>query len=117
VDGVSRNLTQSDYFSLMTAQLRYQDPFAPADGSQTLTDSVQFQTLQQLQQLNSSVAALGLRTQITEASALIGRQVQALDSAGQVVSGTVSSVVLQSGVPLLQVNGQSVDLDSIIQIQ
>lgn len=113
MDGVTNS---QDYYTLMTAQLRNQDPFAPSDASQTLMESVQFQTLQQLQQMSRSLESLSLRTQVTEASSLIGRQVQALLPGGQAIQGTVSSIVFERGVPQLLIDGRSVPLDSLTRI-
>lgn len=114
MDGVT---SSQDYYSLMTAQLRNQDPFAPSDASQTLMESVQFQTLQQLQQMNRSLESLSLRTQVAEASSLIGRSVQALGPGGEVLQGTVSSIVFERGVPQLLIDGRTVPLDGLLRIE
>lgn len=114
MDAVS---SSNDYYALMTAQLRNQDPFAPTDASQTIVESVQFQTLQQLQQLNRSMEALALRTLVTEASSMIGRRIQATLPDGETLSGSVDSVVLHGGAPVLQVGGRAVPLDAVVSIQ
>ncbi len=58
---------------------------------------------------------LGL-AELSQASALVGKQVQAVTSAGQTVTGTVKSVSMVNGVPMLDVNDQSIDLYNVQKV-
>lgn len=47
-------MDQSDFFELMIAQLKNQDPTKPVDGQQQLAQLAQFTTLQSIQEFQAS---------------------------------------------------------------
>ncbi|NJM11352.1 MAG: hypothetical protein HC889_05195 [Synechococcaceae cyanobacterium SM1_2_3] len=50
----SQSLGQEDFFRLMVAQMKSQDPTKPLDGQQQLAQLAQFSTLQSIQELQVS---------------------------------------------------------------
>lgn len=48
----------SDYISLLTTQLKYQDPTAPTDNSQMVAQMAQFSTLSGISSLNTTASAI-----------------------------------------------------------
>jgi len=57
-------LGQSDFLTLMTAQLKNQDPFQPQDNNQMIAQMAQFSTVTGITQLNTTLT--GVSTQISQ---------------------------------------------------
>ncbi|HEX7874544.1 MAG TPA: flagellar hook capping FlgD N-terminal domain-containing protein [Sphingobium sp.] len=53
-----KSLGQSDYLKLMTAQLQYQDPFAPMDNSQMVAQMAQFSQITAQTEGNKALTAI-----------------------------------------------------------
>lgn len=85
-------LTQEDFFTLMVAQLRNQDPSKPLDGQQYLGQLAQFSAVSGLQELQAAVDRLAgplQSAQALQASALVGREV--LTDAGTADAGAADA--------------------------
>ena len=52
------NLGVSDFLTLMTTQLKNQDPFKPLDGTEMVSQLAQFGTVSGVQQMNTTLASL-----------------------------------------------------------
>lgn len=110
-------LGKQDFLNLLAAQLRQQNPLQPMDNAQFMSQTAQFNTLEQLQQLNESLtAALGLSS-LTQASGLIGKHVVAVGADNTKIEGTVSEVALTDGKPMLLVDGTAVAVDSVVIVR
>lgn len=76
LDGLSGNF--SDFLSLLMTQLQNQDPTSPLDTNQFTSELVQFSSVEQQIQTNTSLTQLIQLTQageIMQSSAMLGRQV------------------------------------------
>ena len=73
----SDELTQEDFFSLLTQQLSYQDPSNPADNDQMIAQMTSFTMAQGISNLNSnfdSLASSMTSNSALQASTLVGKQ-------------------------------------------
>ena len=71
-------LSQEDFFSLMTTQLAQQDPFKPLDNTEFVAQMAQFSSLESLKSMQTSFSDLAsamTSNQALQASALVGRTV------------------------------------------
>ena len=55
----SSTLSQSQFLSLLTTQLAYQDPTKPVDNAQMVSQMAQISTVSSLSELNNTVTDLG----------------------------------------------------------
>lgn len=102
-----RSLGKEAFLKLLVTQLKYQDPMHPKDDSAFVAQLAQFSSLEQMQQI-SVTDRLGF------AASLLGKTVSATDAAGKAIKAIVSSVVMQSGQPVLSLsNGQTIGLESV----
>jgi flagellar basal-body rod modification protein FlgD len=72
----SQQMDQSDFLTLMTAQLKNQDPFAPVDNSQMVAQMAQFSSLAGISEMNSTLKAMATRlgaTTTTDMMSWVGR--------------------------------------------
>ncbi|MFH0802776.1 MAG: flagellar hook capping FlgD N-terminal domain-containing protein [bacterium] len=114
--GVS-SLGSQEYLNLMVSQLQYQDPLEPMENTAFIAEMAQFSALEQMNNLNSSFSAMFNLLQTTQASAIIGKTVTAINpETGEQVQGVVDSVVFEQGIPMLVVGDEMVDLDNLVQI-
>ena len=106
----SANLSQTDFLNLLTAQLQNQDPLNPMSGSDFTSQLAQFTQMSGIQQLNTTLTSMMTLQSITQAANLIGKTIT-YGSAGS--QGTVASVQMVNGQPVLMVGGNSVTLDQV----
>jgi flagellar basal-body rod modification protein FlgD len=71
-------LTQEDFFSLLTQQLAYQDPFKPVENAEMVAQMSSFTTAEGIGQLNTQMSGLNSimsSSQALQASSLVGQKV------------------------------------------
>lgn len=71
-------LNQDAFLTLMTTQLRNQNPTEPMDNGQFLGQMAQFSTVSGIQDLNTSIKSLldnSIQSQILQASSIVGKDV------------------------------------------
>lgn len=101
-------LGQEDFTKILVTQLQYQDPLEPMDDREFITQMTQFSQLEQLTSLNSNQekhAALNMLNQEVVAS-----------KDGEEIMGEVSGVVDLQSNPKLNVEGNYIELDDIIEV-
>lgn len=89
-----QELGQEEYFALMVAQLRNQDPTKPQDGAEYLTQIAQFGTVNGIQELQDSFSELASSlngNQALSASSLLDRSVLLPGGFGYLAEGEVMS--------------------------
>ena len=112
----STNSMGSDTFlKLLVAQLKYQDPTKPADGTALMGQTAQFQMVEQLQQLAAQTTQLLSEQQASSAIALVGRTIS-YTQGDETLSGVVGSVRLTASGPMLAVGQTDVPLSSVTEI-
>lgn len=114
--GFSSKIGQDQFLQLLVAQMKSQNPLEPTSNQEFLGQLAQFSTLSGIENLNSNFSDLLSLQEITQGSNLIGKKVAYTDSDGKVTTGSVQSVVMQSGAAKLQVNGGLIGLDSVMEV-
>lgn len=108
-------LGKDDFLLLLVAQLRNQDPMKPVEDKEFIAQLAQFNTLEQMQNLNSRFLEMIQWQQLSQSSVMIGKRIDALVN-GSNVSGVVSEVKITTSGPVLKVDGKDVPLGSITRI-
>lgn len=73
-----QQLSQEDFFSLLSQQLAYQDPFSPVDNSEMIAQMASFTTAEGIATMGSEFAGIKEvlnSSQALEASSLVGKKV------------------------------------------
>ena len=71
-------LTQEDFFSLLTQQLAYQDPFKPVENAEMIAQMTSFSTAEGITKLNDQIGEMNVlmnSSQALQASTLVGQKV------------------------------------------
>lgn len=126
--GGPASLNEMDFLSLLTTQLKNQDPTKPMDDTQFVSQMAQFSSLQETQQLNQNFqsfnqnmsSSLDLQT-LAQSSNLIGQEVFAGPDASDRTLGKVLEIRQQNGalnavVQLPDNSTRTFTLDQIQQI-
>ncbi len=107
----AQQLGKDDFLKLLITQLSYQDPTSPLQDQQFIAQMAQFSSLEQMQNMSSSLGRLADR----QAHNLLGRYVIGKDFAnGGTVRGIAQALFYDAaGTPFLKVQGRAVALDAI----
>lgn len=86
----SANLSSTDFLNLLMKQLQYQDPMAPTDNAQFVSQQCQFAQLSATQEMSSNIAS---NNSISQTLSMVGKNVTVIDPTDKTGKTTVSGVV------------------------
>jgi flagellar basal-body rod modification protein FlgD len=66
---------QDTFLKLLVAQLKYQNPLSPTDGTEFLTQTAQFTMVEKLNQIAEGQASMRTANQVLAASSMVGKSV------------------------------------------
>ena len=121
VSAASNELTMTDFYQLLAAQLKYQDADNPMDTSQMMVQMVQTQMITALNHMTTAISDLSLVNTTSYAVSMVGKEVTAakVDESGQYtgeeVTGTVTGVGLGT-TPTIFIDGESYNLTQLMSI-
>jgi flagellar basal-body rod modification protein FlgD len=105
----SQQLGANQFLSLLTTELRNQDPLNPVDDTQSVAQLAQFSALQATNELNTSFQNFQSNFGVLQASSLIGKKVTVVtaDASGNSsnITGTVNTIAVQNGKPYFSMLG------------
>jgi flagellar basal-body rod modification protein FlgD len=105
-----QNLTQANFLQLLVTQMSSQDPLNPQSDTAFAAQLAQFSALQQSQAMSQNMSIL-------QANSMLGELVTVAPTDGTPpVTGQVSAVQIQSGTPVVMVNGQAYNLNQVTAI-
>ena len=111
------SVTSGDTFlQLLVAQLKYQDPMNPTDGTQFLTQTAQMSEAANMSSLIQSEQSVLSDMGTLSSTSMIGKQVKATLADGTSVTGLVDSVAIQATGPVLHVSGKNVPLSAVQEV-
>jgi flagellar basal-body rod modification protein FlgD len=112
---------KDDFFKMLIAQLKNQDPLNPADGTAFAAQLAQFSSLEQLTNLNTTLTSQNqnyanlLNVQSVN---LIGKEVTASNGDGATtITGQVSAVSFKDKTIYLTVDGQEISFNNVVSVK
>jgi flagellar basal-body rod modification protein FlgD len=102
LDGTPNGLGKDDFMKLLLTQLTNQDPLKPLEDKEFIAQLAQFNSLEQMQQMNKNLVDMLAGMSLATASEMIGKTVVAL-AGGAHVYGTVTGVMMSDGKAKLNV--------------
>jgi flagellar basal-body rod modification protein FlgD len=104
------------FLKLLVAQLRYQNPLDPQDGSQFLAQTAQFTMVEKLTALEADTKTQLAANQVLAASTMIGHEVKYRDANDVDQTGVVSSVKITADGPVLKVGDADVPFTRVEEV-
>jgi flagellar basal-body rod modification protein FlgD len=92
---VLNSVDMNQFLTLMITELQNQDPMNPMDNTQMLQQISEIRQIGATQQLQDSLQAVFVGQNLSTASGLIGKQVNALTDDGKNVAGVVDRVTVE----------------------
>jgi flagellar basal-body rod modification protein FlgD len=114
-------LTMNDFLTLMTAQLKNQDPLSPTDSNQFLAQLSELSTVEGISQMNTTMTNLStslLSSQALSSASLVGQSVltpatSAAFTSGGTLNGAVQVPTGATGVTLTITNAGGAIVDQV----
>ena len=107
---------KNEFLQLLVTQLKNQDPLDPVKNQDFVAQLAQFNSLEQMINLNSNFEKMLSLQQMTQASCLIGATVTWQDADGNQMSGVVSQIAMIDQQANLVVGTNNVTLDQVLSI-
>ena|SRR5687768_155275 len=105
------------FLKLLVAQLKYQNPLSPTDGTEFMAQTAQFSVVEKLDELAKQNAELLSSNRALGASALLGREVVHTLLDGSDVVATVTGVRFDAGGPVLVTGDTEVSLAGVKEVR
>ena len=105
------------FLKLLVAQLKYQDPMNPAEGTEFLSQTAQFTVVEKLDALAKTNTELLSANRALSASSLIGRSVVYEGPKGALVTATVTGVRFGATGPVLLTGDTEVSLAGVKEVR
>ena len=107
---------KQDFLKLLVTEMTNQDPLSPMSNQDFIAQLAQMQTLEEMIGMGKSNSQMLHQQEIASASSLIGKTVEAQDEFGGKLSGTVERVTITANEVKLIVDGVTVALGSVTEI-
>jgi flagellar basal-body rod modification protein FlgD len=107
------NVDINQFLQMMITELHNQDPLNPMQNSEIMQELGQMQQITASNKLTSTLDGIALGQSLSNATTLIGKQIDGLDDDGNPVSGVVQKVSVLNNTPKLYVGAQVVSLDNV----
>jgi flagellar basal-body rod modification protein FlgD len=114
--GTSNQFGEDTFLKLLVAQLKYQNPLDPQDGTQFLTQTAQFTMVEKLESIDKETKTALAANQLLSAASMIGLHVKYKDNDGNDQTGVVKSVKVTSDGPTLKIGDQDISYAAIEEI-
>jgi flagellar basal-body rod modification protein FlgD len=119
-----KDLDINQFLQLMISELTHQDPLNPMDNTQLVQQIGELRSIAASDQLTATLQALQTQQSLTTASSLIGKQVTALTTDSQNITGKVDSVSVDvdpednsKRTYKVKIGNQTVDLQNVRKVE
>ena len=116
VDSALSKIDIDQFIKLMIAELQNQDPLNPMDNDKMLAQLSQMRQIGATDRMTTTLDSVLLGQNLTNASALIGKQIGGLDSHNERVTGVVDKVSIVGGAPQVHIGDKTISLKNVSDI-
>lgn len=113
-DTAGGKLDKDAFLQLLVAQMKYQDPLEPTDNTEYVSQLANFSSLEQMTNMNESLATMSMASELQRASNLVGNYAS-VDVKGQTITGKVDAVEYKDGTAYLLIEGERYPISSLIE--
>ncbi len=110
-------MKSEDFIRVLVEELSNQDPFSPQDSGALLEQLSSLRNIESQMSLQGKLETLVLQNEVSAASGMIGQMVSGLDENNNPVVGLVTSVRVQAGKAVLELDtGHALPMDHVTRI-
>lgn len=115
--GTTKSTSKDQFLKLFLAQLQNQNPLEPMQDRDFLMQLAQFTQVENVEEMTHTLQKLQTLVTSTQATALLGKQVLALqEGEGVPVEGKVSAIRFTADGVWLLVDGKMVNAENVVQV-
>jgi flagellar basal-body rod modification protein FlgD len=107
------NVDINQFLQMMITELQNQDPLNPMQNSEIMQELGQMQQITASNKLTTTLDGVALGQSLSNATSLIGKQIDGIDDSGNPASGVVQKVSVLNNAPKLYVGTQVVSLNNV----
>jgi flagellar basal-body rod modification protein FlgD len=107
------NIDISQFLKMMLTELQNQDPLNPMQNSQIMQELGQMQQITASNKLTSTLDGMALGQSLSNATSLIGKNIDGIDDSGNPAAGVVSKVSISNNTAKLYVGSQVLSLNNV----
>jgi flagellar basal-body rod modification protein FlgD len=111
-----RGLDMDQFLKLMISELQNQDPLNPMENTEILQQISQMREIGATSKLTDTLDAVLLGQNLTSATSMIGKTVEALSEDAETVRGVVDRVTVTAGDPRLHIGDQEIKLKNVKEV-
>lgn len=112
----NNGLDKNAFLKILMTQLSNQDPMSNQDNSQYIAQMAQFSSLEQSQNMNTSMEKMLISQRITEGSMMIGKNVAIVVDDEKYVQEMVKGLIIEQGKVFLKTDNGVYDIDRVIGV-
>ena len=116
----ANTMGQTEVLNLLVTQMRNQDPLKPVSDTEFIAQMAQFTSLEQTKEMSADLQQLRQSYNLTQGTALMGKPVKVATGEKEnhvFTNGIVTDLkVNKDGDVSVILNGQTYDLDSVIEV-
>lgn len=105
-------LDKDAFLQLLVAQMKYQDPLEPTDNTEYVSQLANFSSLEQMTNMNESLATMSKASELQRASNLVGN-FATVKVGDQTVTGKVDAVEYKDGSAYLSIEGNKYPISAL----
>jgi flagellar basal-body rod modification protein FlgD len=107
------NVDTSQFLKMMLTEMQNQDPLNPMQTSQIMDELGQMQQITASNKLTSTLDGMALGQSLSNATSLIGKNIDGIDDSGNPAAGVVSKVSISNNMAKIYVGSQVVSLSNV----
>lgn len=112
--GITSDVATTDFLTLLTIQLKNQDPIEPVNQENFISQLSQFSMLEEMESLNTTFEDVLRVEQLSQGINLVGKEAEFIDpQTGQRKTGVVEELLADQGPINLLINGERVGIDLV----
>ena len=113
-DTAGGKLDKDAFLQLLVAQMKYQDPLEPTDNTEYISQLANFSSLEQMTNMNDSLANMSMAADLQRASNLVGN-FATVKVGEQTITGKVDSVEYKDGKAYLSIEDNKYPLENLVE--
>ena len=112
----TQDMGKDTFLKLLVAQMKYQNPMSPTDGTQFLAQTAQFSMVEKLEELAKQSTDMLSAQQSATATGMLGQSIIATGKDGKDITGIVTGMRITADGPVLKIGTTEVAYSAVKEV-